>query len=252
MGLFSFFKKMPTLNEISGGFGEWLAKTYAKAIPGALVLHDILIDGADGYTSQIDLVLVGNKGVYVIEMKMFDDAKIYGDTKKPKWNYYNHGKKYEIYSPLKQNKKHVEYLKTFLKDFGEFPVFSIIVMVCDDFKISGKNDKCTMICNSLPAMERACYKIAQDKPIVFDDTKKQEIFDYIKNNQHIGKEARAEHKQNVIAYKDGLEEMKKQKICPYCKTALVLRKGKNGEFYGCSNFPKCRYTMKCDNLSSRT
>ena len=41
-----------------------------------------------------------------------------------------------------------------------------------------------------------------------------------------------------------LEEMKNQKNCPYCKTELVLRKGKNGEFYGCKNFPKCRYTLK--------
>ena len=66
-----------------------------------------------------------------------------------------------------------------------------------------------MVCNSFPAMERALYKVAEDKPIVFDDAKKQEIFDYIKNNQHIGKDARAEHKRNVIAYKETLGEMKK-------------------------------------------
>ena len=244
MGLFDFLKKIPTLDEISGGFGEWMAKTYSKTIPGALVLHDVLIDGADGYTSQIDLVLVGNRGVYVVEVKSFPDAKIYGDTKKSKWYYYSHGRKYEIYSPLRQNKKHVEYLKTFLKDFGDVPVFSIITMVCEDFKISGEKDDYTMICNSLPAMERALYKVAENKPEVFDDVKKQEIFDYIKNNQHIGKEARKEHKQNVITYKENLEEMKKQKICPYCKTPLVLRKGKYGEFYGCSNYPKCRYILK--------
>ena len=88
MGIFDFIKKIPTLNEISGGFGEWMAKIYSKTMPSALVLHDVLIDGADGYTSQIDLVLVGNRGIYVVEMKMFDDAKIYGDTKKSKWNYY--------------------------------------------------------------------------------------------------------------------------------------------------------------------
>ena len=97
MGLFDFIKKMPTLNEISGGFGEWMAKTYSKTIPGALVLHDVLIDGADGYTSQIDLVLVGNRGIYVIEVKSFPNAKIYGDTKKSKWHYYSHGKNGKFY-----------------------------------------------------------------------------------------------------------------------------------------------------------
>ena len=243
MGLFDFLNKIPTLNEISGSFGEWLAKMYSQTLPGALVLHDVLVDGNDGYTSQIDLILIGNKGIYVVEMKMFDDAKIYGDTQKSKWNYYKHGRKYEIYSPLKQNKKHVQYLQNFLKDFGDVPIFSIVTMVCDEFKISGENGENTVICNSLPAMKRAIYKIAEGKPEVFDDIKKQEIFDYINANQHVGREARQEHKQRVIAYKESLEEMKEQKLCPYCKTELVLRKGKNGEFYGCKNFPKCRYTL---------
>lgn len=31
-------------------------------------------------------------------------------------------------------------------------------------------------------------------------------------------------------------------ICAYCGAVLVLRHGKNGEFYGCPNYPKCRYT----------
>lgn len=246
MGLFDFIKKIPTLNEISGSLGEWLAKIYAKTMPDLLVLHDVLIDGAEGYTSQIDLVLIGYKGIYVVEMKMYDDAKIYGDIKKQKWSYYKHGKKYDIYSPLKQNKKHVEYLKTFLKDFGDVPCFSVITMVCDDFKISGDKDEDTMICNSLPAMERAIYKLVENKPEVFDDAKKQEIFEYIKNNQHTGKDARIEHKQKVIAYKDSLDQLEKQKTCPFCKTELVLREGKNGKFYGCKNFPKCRYTMKAE------
>ena len=250
MGLFDFLNKIPTMNEMTGGFGEWLAKTYSKTLPGALVLHDVLIDGADGFTSQIDLVLVGKKGVYVVEVKSFTDAKIYGDTKKYKWYYYNRGKKYEIYSPLKQNKKHVEYLKTFLKDFGEVPIFSIIAMICDDFKISGEINKedylDTAICSSLPTMEKAIYKIAENKPEIFDDAKKKEIFDYIKNNQHIGKDARREHKQNVIAYKESLKELQRQKICPYCKSELILRNGKNGKFYGCKNFPKCRYTTSCE------
>ncbi len=33
-------------------------------------------------------------------------------------------------------------------------------------------------------------------------------------------------------------------ICPECGGTLVVRKGKRGEFYGCSNFPKCRYTKE--------
>lgn len=79
-------------------------------------------------------------------------------------------------------------------------------------------------------MERACYKIAQDKPVIFDDEQKQKIFEFVQNKQHIGKEARKEHKQNVIAYKEKLEEMKRQKVCPYCKTPLVSKKENTANF----------------------
>ena len=31
-------------------------------------------------------------------------------------------------------------------------------------------------------------------------------------------------------------------ICPRCKGELIKREGRYGSFYGCSNFPSCRYT----------
>lgn len=31
-------------------------------------------------------------------------------------------------------------------------------------------------------------------------------------------------------------------ICPRCNGKLILRNGSRGEFYGCSNYPKCKYT----------
>ena len=34
----------------------------------------------------------------------------------------------------------------------------------------------------------------------------------------------------------------KDDICPYCGGNLVLRKGSRGEFYGCSNYHRCRFT----------
>lgn len=244
MGIFDFLKELPSRNELAGSFGEHLTAFYSKTLPGALVLHDVLIDGADGYTSQIDLVLVGNRGVYVVEVKNFSDAKIYGDTRKSKWSYYKHGKKYEIYSPLAQNRKHVEYLKRFLSDFGDIPFFSIITMVCEDFKVSGELDGSTVLCSSLPAMRRGMRIMTEDKPKVIDDSQKQAIFDYIQSKQLAGKEARKAHKEQVISYKENLEELEKQNLCPYCKTELVLRKGRNGEFYGCQNYPKCRFTRK--------
>ncbi len=248
MGIFDELKKLSTGKELKGSFGEWLTKYYSKMMTDSLILHDVLIDGADGYTSQIDLIMVGVRGVYVIEVKTFDGARIYGDYKKSKWYYYRGGKKYEIYSPVKQNEKHIKYLKTFLSDFGDVPFFSIITLICDDFKISNMSGDIknlqTIVCSSLPAMNRGLKLFVEHKPIVLDEKTQQQIYEFVLNNQYTGKEIRQEHKEKVKEYKDTLDEMKEQKICPYCKIPLVLRKGKYGEFYGCVNYPKCRYILK--------
>ncbi len=34
-------------------------------------------------------------------------------------------------------------------------------------------------------------------------------------------------------------------LCPQCGGELKKRKGKFGEFFGCSNYPQCRFTKKC-------
>lgn len=52
----------------------------------------------------------------------------------------------------------------------------------------------------------------------------------------IDAEQEIQRKLNDRIMKDGI------KICPECNGRLVLRKGKNGYFYGCRNFPKCHYT----------
>ncbi|WP_124064894.1 exonuclease domain-containing protein [Clostridium sp. E02] len=37
-------------------------------------------------------------------------------------------------------------------------------------------------------------------------------------------------------------EKKEEEFCPVCGSVLRRRNGKFGDFYGCSNFPKCRFT----------
>ena len=88
-GILDKLKNIPTLNEITGGVGEHMTKFMAKIeLTDTLVLHDVLIDGEENQTSQIDLLLIGDKGIYVVEVKTYTDARIYGDAKKQNWYYY--------------------------------------------------------------------------------------------------------------------------------------------------------------------
>lgn len=53
-------------------------------------------------------------------------------------------------------------------------------------------------------------------------------------------EARQRHIDEINQKKDAV----RAGICPRCGGELVRRNGKYGEFIGCSNFPRCRYTQK--------
>lgn len=48
---------------------------------------------------------------------------------------------------------------------------------------------------------------------------------------------------NLKEEKEVLKKPESEK-CPKCNGGLVKRNGKFGEFYGCSNYPKCHFTKK--------
>jgi len=50
-----------------------------------------------------------------------------------------------------------------------------------------------------------------------------------------------EKKYDEVSKKDIAEE-KTDKKCPECGSPLLIKLGKFGKFYACSNFPKCKYT----------
>ena len=52
------------------------------------------------------------------------------------------------------------------------------------------------------------------------------------------------HVQNIRAKVSEENHKIASGICPKCGGTLVLRHGKYGSFYGCSNYPKCRYILK--------
>lgn len=68
-------------------------------------------------------------------------------------------------------------------------------------------------------------KFAEDKPI--------ELIDGFRLIKYIN-----------MTKKDKSELKEEDRACPRCDGNLVKRTGKFGEFYGCSNYPKCDYTTK--------
>jgi len=51
-------------------------------------------------------------------------------------------------------------------------------------------------------------------------------------------------KQNGKESIESLKTINGNKMCKVCGSDMTLRRGKYGSFYGCSNYPECRYTEK--------
>jgi predicted RNA-binding Zn-ribbon protein involved in translation (DUF1610 family) len=58
------------------------------------------------------------------------------------------------------------------------------------------------------------------------------------------KEDRQQHVRNVRGQIVKNQTAVANGRCPRCGGQLVLRDGKYGKFYGCSNYPRCRYTRE--------
>lgn len=57
------------------------------------------------------------------------------------------------------------------------------------------------------------------------------------------KQAKKEHIHQVQHHTYERKQKEKSLVCPRCGGKLVVRDGPYGKFYGCSNYPKCRYKL---------
>lgn len=216
-----------------GMVGEYIIRfSLGKNIPGEkYIINDLIIKGNNGKTSQIDHIVINKNGIFVIETKNYSGI-IYGDEAQINWTQsFNYGKvRNPIYNPVKQNATHIYRLREITGI--QLPIKSIIVFIQGNIEYI-KSDK--------------VYTIMQMRQIINSPQQKRLTSETVESlyNQIINLK-----QQNTVTYNEHIDNIYKtleeteQGICPRCSGKLVERKGKYGTFYGCSNYPKCRFTKK--------
>ena len=68
------------------------------------------------------------------------------------------------------------------------------------------------------------------------------IFDRLSKINLVGEEVESRHINSIGERFIDKEATMQNGICPHCGGRLVLRNGKYGQFYGCSNYPRCKFT----------
>lgn len=208
------------------------------------IVKNVYVPKGNGDTTEIDVLFITKKGIFVIESKNYS-GWIFGDDMGQNWTItFPNGDKYKMYNPIKQNRGHIKWLRQYLNQ--DVPMFSIIAFSdrCELKKITlYKHD--AAVCNRCMTSE-LIEEICEENPDVLNE---KEIFD-LKNRleslTHVDIVTRMVHDTNVNFIKLGMDEDATKRICPKCGKNMVVRIAKKGfysgrRFYGCTGYPKCNY-----------
>ncbi len=134
---------------------------------------------------------------------------------------------------MKQNAAHVYALKQVLGD--DVPYFNDVI-IANRKPHDGITSQHVYNLSEYSAM----CKTEANPSISF--AKVDKLGEAIKGIQE-GQGSNREHVKNVKQLLSDVDAG----VCPRCGGTLVLRKGKSGkEFYGCSNYPNCRFIKNID------
>lgn len=221
-----------------GKFSEKLAYRKMLELPDEYHIFNDLFFESNGYSTQIDHVVVSPYGVFVIETKGYK-GWILGGENSEYWTQVLYDYKYRFYNPIMQNEGHVRKIKYLLQSSVNIPIIPIVVFNNEaELKINVQNH---IVVNRYYLTDAI---LQYQEPVISNDTK-QWIIETL--NKHLAYEdkdkaslhaAKARHR----AYRN--LDLSSQGICPKCGGKLVERHGKYGTFWGCSNYPKCKFTTR--------
>lgn len=289
-----------------GRCGEYFVYKRLKhlEVNGAKFLFNVYIPKGNGETTEIDVLMIHSKGIFVFESKNYS-GWIFGNESQRKWCQTLPTKKGKchkeyFYNPIMQNRSHIKYLNSFLDN--RFTIRSIIVFSdkCTLKNVQIKSDdinvvkRCDVACVVSAIIDRISIDVLSESVIneVYNKLYPLTQVDNIAKAQHIANiynnlnrkseqqidteytsimvtdipleasevcvESVSENMQSpVVRLSEQIpinidHPVQRSSMCPRCKGRLVLRTATRGlnagnQFYGCSNYPKCRYIKNITN-----
>ena len=231
-----------------GEFGEDLTEHKLNLLKlfgnDGYIIRNVYIPKDNGETTEIDIIFVTKRAIFVIESKNYS-GWIYGDDKSTFWTaVLSKNNKQRFYNPIKQNEMHIKWLKEYLKT-DKLMYLSLIVFSnrCKLY-VQGSAD---LVRTAVIKRDDLFFEVKKIWPQLTDVITSGELFELkskLEALTHVSQDTKQLHIETIRSkYSD------EATICPWCNGKLVkriVRKGPNAgkEFTGCENFPKCRYTKK--------
>lgn len=207
-------------------------------------LHNIIIPGSDG-TAQIDHLLISPYGIFIVETKNIS-GKIYGDANAATWTSVLRGKKYPFQNPLRQAYRQKMVLSERL--VVDPALIHTIAYFVSDCKFK------TKMPDNVRRFGIGSYIKRFQTPILSEEDVNA-IAEYLGRHQAT---STITHKQHVKSLHQRHKAKKRSSFlysllanpstrCPECGKRLVKKTAQRGRnagsrFWGCTGFPKCKFT----------
>lgn len=222
-----------------GEAGEnYVAYILSKLPEDYYSINNVIIPSQNG-TSQIDHVVVSPFGIFVIETKNYK-GWIFGYENSKKWKetFKTTDGSY-FWNPIKQNWGHVYALSEYLNLNKR--VFWPIVVFSDECELNVETTTPVIYMSQLNNL------ILSHEQEIIPAKEVESIYNRIKKVNLVGTDIGNQHTQRVKKNMEQKRASLREGKCPQCGGNLVLRDGKYGQFYGCSNYPKCKFTQNIRN-----
>lgn len=212
------------------------------------VLQNVYVPRGNGETTEIDLLYITQKGIFVIESKNYSGF-IFGNENSQNWTSTlfagkdrlgrKQVEKHHFYNPIWQNRIHIKALKHYLG--ADVQTVSVIVFSerCELKSIYFKSPD-VFVCkrNMLTDVVRDIWN---SYPDIFSDEQIDSIFEALFPLTNQDESIKEKHISDIQMKINSAE------TCPLCGSPLAVRTVRQGpdaghQFLGCSRYPNCRYT----------
>ncbi len=210
----------------------------------------------DGGTTEVDLILIHESGIYVIESKNYS-GWIFGRENQKYWtqslpSYGGQTEKHQFYNPLWQNETHARCLKSLLQNnnvsYYSYVVFGNDCEIKDLYLTNNKHrvTYCRYLLEEISENARNAGRCLSDEQI-------NNFYTLLLNFTNASDEQKTKHVQEVYAKRYPVIQPDGTWTCPRCGGVLVERIAQRGSragnrFWGCSNYPKCKFIYDGKNM----
>lgn len=186
-----------------GKFGEYdiYRRLRQQEILGGKFLFNLYIPKEKDKTTEIDVLLINTKGIFVIESKNYS-GWIFGDRNSRKWVQmlsYGYGQKNYFYNPILQNKTHIEYLKKIVK--LDIPMYSIIVFSdeCELKKVPDNSNRIKIVKrNQLEYLVNSINSMSGD---IIESERVDNIYNMLYKYSQVDDNVKEKHISDINSFK---------------------------------------------------